>query len=146
MENKLLLQEKIVNDSEYSTWFEELKTRYKKSQIKAAVKVNSELLEFYWSLGHDIAAKKAEQKWGSGIIERLSLDFKSAFLKQSGFSTTNLWYIKKWFVFYDSHKEKLHQLGGEFKKLFFFCSVAASYMPTIEEIEKGLSENIYTEN
>ncbi len=119
MENKLLLQAKIVNDSEYSTWFEELKTRYKKSQIKAAVKVNSELLEFYWSLGHDIAAKKAEQKWGSGIIERLSLDFKSAFPKQSGFSTTNLWYIKKWFVFYDSHKEKLHQLGGEFKKLFF---------------------------
>ena len=119
MENKLLLQAKIVNDSEYSTWFEELKTRNKKSQIKAAVKVNSELLEFYWSLGHDIAAKKAEQKWGSGIIERLSLDFKSAFPKQSGFSTTNLWYIKKWFVFYDSHKEKLHQLGGEFKKLFF---------------------------
>ena len=113
MENKLLLQAKIVNDSEYSAWFEELKTRYKKSQIKAAVKVNSELLEFYWSLGHDIAAKKAEQKWGSGIIERLSLDFKSAFPKQSGFSTTNLWYIKKWFVFYDSHKEKLHQLGGE---------------------------------
>lgn len=119
MENKLLLQAKIVNDSEYSTWFEELKTRYKKSQIKAAVKVNSELLEFYWSLGHDIAAKKAEQKWGSGIIERLSLDFKSAFPKQSGFSTTNLWYIKKWFEFMIVIRKNSTSLVENSKNYFF---------------------------
>ena len=86
MENKIIQQAKMINDNEYKTWFSELKQRYQKSQIKAAVKVNSELLEFYWSLGRDIAEKKAEQKWGSGIIERLSLDFKTAFPKQSGFS------------------------------------------------------------
>lgn len=119
MENKLLLQAKIVNDSEYSTWFEELKTRYKKSQIKAAVKVNSELLEFYWSLGHDIAAKKAEQKWGSGIIERLSLDFKSAFPKQSGFSTTNLWYIKNGLYFMIVIRKNSTSLVENSKNYFF---------------------------
>ena len=119
MENTVVLQAEQINSSEYSIWFEELKARYKNSQIKAAVKVNSELLNFYWTLGHDIAEKKAEEKWGSGIIERLSLDFKRAFPNQSGFSTTNLWYIKKWFSFYYTHKEKLHQLGGEFKKVFF---------------------------
>ena len=119
MENKLLLQAKIVNDSEYSTWFEELKTRDKKSQIKAAVKVNSELLEFYWSLGHDIAAKKAEQKWGSGIIERLSLDFKSAFPKQSGFSTTNLWYIKNGLYFMIVIRKNSTSLVENSKNYFF---------------------------
>lgn len=117
--NNLVIQAKEINSAEYAVWFEEIKNRYRRSQIKAAVKVSSELLEFYWSLGKDIVEKKAEEKWGSGIIERLSLDFKESFPKQKGFSTTNLWYIKKWYLFYSSEPEKLHHLGGEFKNLFF---------------------------
>ena len=117
--NNLVIQAKEINSAEYAVWFEEIKNRYRRSQIKAAVKVSSELLEFYWSLGKDIVEKKAEEKWGSGIIERLSLDFKESFPNQKGFSTTNLWYIKKWYLFYSSEPEKLHQLGGEFKNLFF---------------------------
>ncbi|MBQ3368129.1 DUF1016 family protein [bacterium] len=116
MKNKIIVGSAKINDPEYSAWFETLKNRYRSSQIKAVVKINTELLEFYWSLGRDIAEKKAEERWGSGVIERLSSDFKSAFPGQKGFSTTNLWYIKKWFLFYSHDLEKLHQLGGE-----FFC-------------------------
>lgn len=53
---------------------------------------------------------------GSGIIERLSLDFKNAFPSQKGFSTTNLWYMKKWYLFYT---EKVHQAGGEILELMY---------------------------
>ena len=116
MKNKIIVGSTKINDPEYSAWFETLKNRYRSSQIKAVVKINTELLEFYWSLGRDIAEKKAEERWGSGVIERLSSDFKSAFPGPKGFSTTNLWYIKKWFLFYSHDLEKLHQLGGE-----FFC-------------------------
>ena len=119
MVNKIIANVGIINDPEYMAWFETLKKRYKSSQIKAIVKVNTELLEFYWSLGRDIAEKKAEERWGTGIIERLSSDFKSAFPGQKGFSTTNLWYIKKWFLFYSADKQFLHQLGGEIKNMFF---------------------------
>lgn len=100
-------------DADYLHWMEEVKQRLKNMQIKAAVRVNSTLLEFYWSLGKDMAKIKAEQKWGSGVIEQMSLDLKSAFPNLTGFSTTNLWYIKKWFLFYAD--AKLHQLGGEFQ-------------------------------
>ena len=34
--------------------------RYRQSQIKAAVKVNTEMLKFYWNLGRDIVTLKAE--------------------------------------------------------------------------------------
>ncbi|MBQ6062140.1 MAG: DUF1016 family protein [Prevotella sp.] len=100
-------------DADYLHWMEEVMQRLKNMQIKAAVRVNSTLLEFYWSLGKDMAKIKAEQKWGSGVIEQMSLDLKSAFPNLTGFSTTNLWYIKKWFLFYAD--AKLHQLGGEFQ-------------------------------
>lgn len=116
MENKLVISANKIDSSEYVAWFEELKSRYCSSQLKAGLSVNRELLQFNWNLGKDIVEKKAEEKWGSGIIERLSLDFKNAFPTQKGFSTTNLWYMKKWYLFYT---EKVHQAGGEILELMY---------------------------
>ncbi len=42
------------------------------SQVKAAVKVNSEQLLFNWQLGRDLVIRKAEEKWGTGIISKLA--------------------------------------------------------------------------
>lgn len=102
-------------DESYMLWIEEIKSRYKKTQIKAAVKVNAEQLLFNWQLGRDLVIRKAEERWGSGVVEQVSLDMKTAFPKSKGFSTTNLWNMKKWYLFYSQkdHAEKLHQLGGE---------------------------------
>lgn len=102
-------------DETYVSWIEELKGRYKKAQIKSAVKVNSEQLLFNWQLGRDLVVRRAEEHWGAGVVEQVSLDLKAAFPKAKGFSTTNLWNMKKWYLFYSTNKanEKLHQLGGE---------------------------------
>lgn len=102
-------------DESYMLWIEEIKSRYKKTQIKAAVKVNAEQLLFNWQLGRDLVIRKAEECWGSGVVEQVSLDMKAAFPKSKGFSTTNLWNMKKWYLFYSQkgHAEKLHQFGGE---------------------------------
>ena len=54
----------MMADSDYVQWLSELKQRYRQSQAKAAVHVNHGMLEFYWSLGRDIVALKAESKWG----------------------------------------------------------------------------------
>lgn len=45
----------VKTDKDYASWIEELSLWYKKDQIKAATHVNSEMLQFYWSLGKDIA-------------------------------------------------------------------------------------------
>ena len=44
-------------NKEYAEWVKSLNQRFRQSQVKAAVKVNSEMLKFYWSLGKDIVAK-----------------------------------------------------------------------------------------
>lgn len=59
----------IISDNNYVQWLTELKQRYHNSQIKAAVRVNHSMLEFYWSLGRDIVALKAESKWGTGVLQ-----------------------------------------------------------------------------
>lgn len=96
-------------DSEYTQWIAEVKDRYRRAQIKAAVKVNSEQLLFNWQLGRDLVIKKAEEKWGSGVVEQVSLDLKAEFPDIGGFSVRNLWYMKKWYLFYTS-------VSGEMEK------------------------------
>ena len=66
-------------DREYIQWIGEIKSRYRSAQIKAAVKVNAEQLLFNWQPGRDLVIRKAEEKWGSGIVEQVSLDLQEAF-------------------------------------------------------------------
>ena len=87
-------------DKEYIEWLKELKARFRQSQAKAAVRVNTAMLEFYWSLGRDIIQRKAESKWGSGFFNQLSLDMRAMFPDEKGFSVTNLKYMKRWYLFY----------------------------------------------
>lgn len=56
---------------------------------------------FYWSLGRDIVAMKAEQKWGSKIVNQMSLDLRQAFPQTNGFSVTNIKYATRWYLFYN---------------------------------------------
>lgn len=102
-------------DADYAAWLTEIKRRYHSAQIKAAVKVNTEKLVFNWSVGRDLVIRKAEETWGSGVVEQLSFDLQEAFPLDRGFGTTNLWAMKKWYLFFSSSEatEKLHQLGGE---------------------------------
>ena len=52
-----------LNNEDYKTWITNIKKKIKQSQIKAAVKVNYELLDLYWELGRDIVEKQEESKW-----------------------------------------------------------------------------------
>lgn len=120
-------------DSEYREWITELKQRYQASQVKAAVKVNSEVLLFNWQLGRDLVVRRAEEKWGKGVVEQVSLDLQAAFPGAKGFSARNLWWMKQWYSFYASNGEnkmliseasehinlesqKLNQLGSEIRE------------------------------
>ena len=89
-------------DSEYVQWLHEIKQRFRNAQIKAAVKVNSKQLLFNWRLGRDLVIRRVEEKWGKGIVEQVSLDLQAGFPNVKGFSTSNLWYMKKWYQFYSA--------------------------------------------
>ncbi|MDR3000478.1 MAG: PDDEXK nuclease domain-containing protein [Fibromonadaceae bacterium] len=110
----------MKKDSNYKQWLTDLKSRIRQSQIKAAVKVNTELLRLYWDLGQDIVARQMETAWGSGFFEQLSKDLRSEFPDMQGFSSTNLKYCKRFYLFYAQDNSIRHQAGDEIS-----CQVAA---------------------
>ena len=51
---------------EYRSWFVGLKKQIRQSQIKASIKVNTELLKLYWRMGKEISEKRMDSKWEIG--------------------------------------------------------------------------------
>ncbi len=84
----------------YKSWLSEMKDRIRQAQIKTAVVVNTELLILYWHIGEEIYQKQEQANWGEGLIEQLSIDLLKEFPEVKGFSKTNLFYIKRWYLFY----------------------------------------------
>lgn len=107
----------FMADKNYVKWLSDLKKRFRIAQLKAAVKVNTEMLKFYWSLGEDICEKQKQYKWGAKVIDRLSLDMRSEFPHSEGFSRANLYHIKRWFTFYSSQIEFVYQAGRQLQKV-----------------------------
>lgn len=121
-----------------------------KSARSSAGEVNTEQLFFNWQLGRDLVICKAEEKWGAGVVEQLSLDLEAAFPESKGFGARNLWYMKDWFSFYSPHTEKLHQPGAEFPVILALIpwrhhTEIISKCKSIDEaafyIKKTISEN-----
>lgn len=79
----------------YKTFLGELKTRIRSAQVKAAVKVNAELIQLYWTIGIDLSKREREESWGAKVIERLAQDLKSSFPGMKGFSQRNLLYMRQ---------------------------------------------------
>lgn len=57
-----------ILDKDYTQWVQELCKRYRQSQIKAAVKANTEQLKNNWLLGRDIVEMNVGQRWGESVI------------------------------------------------------------------------------
>lgn len=92
----------VSHQPEYSTWLGELKTRFRQVQLKAAVAVNTALLQFYWELGADLVARQAQFAWGSGFLSQLSADLMRDFPNVKGFSKRNLEQIRRWYLFWSA--------------------------------------------
>lgn len=90
----------IARPGDYRDWLIALKSRFQQVQLKAAVTVNTALLQFYWELGADIVTRQAGSQWGDGFLKQLSKDLMQEFPEMKGFSASNLKYIRQWYAFY----------------------------------------------
>lgn len=106
-----------ILDKDYLQWVKELSSRYRQSQIKAAVKVNSILIEFYWELGRDIISLGVENKYGGKFYATLSTDLRNEMPGVEGLSESNIRYAKRFYQLYSDISRNLPQVVEE------LCSV-----------------------
>ena len=105
----------MLADMEYVEWLSNVKARFRQSQIKASIRVNTAMLEFYWSIGRDLVTLRAEKRWGAGVVKQFALDMRQAFPNETGFSDTNVKYMKRWYSFYFERVTKGQQVADQMK-------------------------------
>lgn len=107
----------LANNSDFSSWVSQLKKDIRTTQIKAAIRVNSELLRLYWRMGADICEKQKSASWGDGWLKELSRELIMEFPDMKGFSYRNLRYIRQWYEFYSQSltiwQQVVAKLGNE---------------------------------
>lgn len=144
-----------LKNPEYKNWISELKQQIQQSQIKAAIKVNSALIEMYWDLGREISEKHFENTYGSGFFKQLSLDLKKEIPNIKGFSESNLKFCKRFYLFYNQPSENRQQLVNDLKQKLYLIpwghqiilltkckTIKEAYFYIDKTIENGWSRNI----
>ncbi len=109
---------KIVKVGEdYLAWIAELKKRYKATQIKAAVAVNSAMIEFYWNLGKDISERYPGKKRGIDFFGKLSRDFLAEIPDATtGLSSANIRYAFRFYALYSYRPQVVEdKIGSSYR-------------------------------
>ncbi len=97
---------------DYGTLLDDIRERIRSAQYEALRSVNRQLVGLYWDIGRIIVERQQGEAWGRSVVERLSNDLQADFPGVSGYSTSNLWYMRKLYLAYRD-KEILQPLVGE---------------------------------
>ena len=103
----------FIKDPNFKQWLVDLKKRIRQSQLKAAIKVNDEMLRLYWELGRDIVIRQMDAVWGSGFFKQLSKELMAEFPEMKGFSYRNLYLIKQFYLFYNQDNTFVQQVVAQ---------------------------------
>lgn len=139
----------LSTNESYKTLLATIKQNIQKSQQKAVVAVNQEMLVLYWRIGKSILERQEQEGWGTKIIEQLATDLKKSFPSMRGFSTRNLKYMRQFAQIYPDfqivqvalaqiswyHNITLIQKCADEKQRFWYAQKA---------LEHGWSRNVMT--
>jgi predicted nuclease of restriction endonuclease-like (RecB) superfamily len=89
--------------SKYQDLIVEIKNQILSSQQKAALSINKELILLYWNIGKMIFENQSLLEGRNNYIDQLAKDIKSEFPGISGFSRTNLFNIRKFYIVYSEN-------------------------------------------
>ena len=96
----------------YGNLLGDIRERIRSAQYAALRAVNRELIGLYWDIGRMIVERQIKEGWGRSVVTQLASDLRNEFPGIRGYSSTNLWNMREFYVAYRNN-EKLQSLTGE---------------------------------
>src|SRR5579863_8473042 len=110
MDNQLEYDNSLKSDADYRVFINDILTRLKVAQLRAASTVSLEVLNFYWSVGRDmLRMQAAKPHWGSKLLDQVAFDLQAANPGMSGYSRRNVAYMRLLATLYPEDGQFLKQ-------------------------------------
>lgn len=97
----------------YAALLEELKVRIVSARLRAVAAANREFITLYFDIGRSIVERQQIERWGSGVIDHLADDLRSAFPEMEGFSPRNLRRMRSFYLAWRADEAFLPQAVAE---------------------------------
>ena len=94
------MNELNVNEASYRHLLVVAKQQIRSAHAKAALSVNTSLIQLYWNMGKMIADNQALFEGRNNYVEQLAIDLRTEFPDMKGFSKRNIFYFRKFYLFY----------------------------------------------
>ncbi len=94
------MSKELTTEHSYKQLLGEIKNQVRHAQSKAALAVNSSLIQLYWYMGKRIADNQVLFSGRNNYVDQLAKDLRAEFPEVKGFSRSNLFYIRKFYQFY----------------------------------------------
>ena len=95
---------KIDIDNNYKDFILILKDKIKTAKTKGVLSANKIMIELYFEIGKDIVNKQELLGWGKSVVEQMSKDLINEFGEKCGYSTSNLWRMRNFYLSYKDNK------------------------------------------
>ena len=102
----------MIVDTHYNNFIKELKQKIYSTKSKPILTANRLMIELYFEIGKEIVIKQETLGWGKSVVEQMSKDLVTEFGEKSGYSSSNLWRMRNFYLSYKDN-EKLAQLVRE---------------------------------
>lgn len=78
----------------YSRMLSEIKQQVQQARLRTVLAANASMVTAYWEVGRVILLRQQAEGWGAKVIDRLSIDLRTAFPDMQGLSPRNLKYMR----------------------------------------------------
>jgi len=102
----------IIENKEFQTFIKEIKQKIYSAKNRAILSANRLMIELYFDIGKEIVSRQEKFGWGKSVVEQMSRELKNEFGEKSGYSASNLWRMRNFYLAYKDN-QNLAQLVRE---------------------------------
>ncbi len=133
--------QELFSSKEYESTLADLKKHIRECQLKAVKAANAELIKLYWMIGKTIVEKQEKSGWGTKLIEKLAKDIQNEFPGIEGFSRTNIFRMRAFYLAHCNNPTAVGQL--EEYPLEFFLNIPWGHNCVLFEKFQNFEERLW---
>jgi predicted nuclease of restriction endonuclease-like (RecB) superfamily len=139
------MSKEVLSGVKYQELLVQLKQHIRSAQAKAALAVNTSLIQLYWNTGKMIAENQALFEGRNSYVDKLAKDLQAEFPDIKGFSKRNIFYCRKFYFYYSKASvQQLAALNQPTEEMHPMQQVAApDATPSVQQ-PVGLNYDLFT--